>query len=162
MIFLICFFTTCPQHGDRKSAFDSTSLQIEALSNGEQRDSVLLDFSKAFDKVSHRLILHRLAYYGIKHEVLNWIKDFLSNREQTVVVGRQCSSPADVTSAGTQGSVIGPLLFLLNINDLPDYVKHSSTSLIADDSVISRTIHNQNDAALLQKVLDNLQKWERT
>ena len=135
-------------------------MKASALNTGEQRDSILLDFSKAFDKVSHRLLLHKLAHYGIRNGVLQWIKDFLADREQVVVVEGQRSSPADVSSGVPQGSVIGPLLFLLYINDLPDYVKHSSTSLFADDSMLSRTIRDESDALLLQKDLNNLQQWE--
>ena len=74
----------------------------------------------------------------------------------------QCSAPAEVSSGVPQGSVIGPLLFLLYIKDLPDYAKHSSTSLFADDSMISRTIRNETDTTLLQKDLNSLQKWENT
>ena len=156
------------QHGFRKLRSTESQLlttineQACALNKGEQRDSILLDFSKAFDKVSHRLLLHKLAHYGIRNSVLSWIKDFLTDREQTVVVDGQCSAPAEVSSGVPQGSVIGPLLFLLYINDLPDYVKHSSTSLFADDSMISRTIQSETDAALLQEDLNSLQVWENT
>ena len=94
--------------------------------------------------------------------MLYWIKDFLHSREQTVVVEGQSSAPADVTSGVPQGSVLGPLLFLIYINDLPNHVKHSATSLFADDSMVSRTIKTKRDAELLQSDLDGLQEWENT
>ena len=90
--------------------------------------------------MSHRLLLHNLAYYGIKVKVLSWIKDFLSDREQAMAVDGQRSLPTDVSSGVPKGSVIGPLLFLFYINDLPDHVIHTSTSIFADDSMSSRTI----------------------
>lgn len=156
------------QHGFRKSRSTESQLittvneQAKSLNSSEQRDSVLLDFSKAFDKVSHRLLVHKLAYYGIRNNILAWVKDFLRNREQTVVVDGQVSNSASVTSGVPQGSVIGPLLFLIYINDLPNYVRHTSTSLFADDSMISRTIRNKSDECLLQSDLNNLQLWEKT
>ena len=154
-------------HGFRKNRSTESQLiltcneQAKALKNSEQRDSILLDFSKAFDKVPHERLLHKLAYYGIQGNTLAWIRDFLSDRVQSVVVDGQNSASVGVTSGVPQWSVIGPLLFFMYISDLPDFVKHSSTSLFADDSMISRTIRTEKDAQLLQEDLDRLQDWEK-
>ena len=109
--------------------------------------------------MSDRLLLRESAHV-IRNDVLQWIKDFLADREQVVVVEDQHFSPADVSSGVPQGSVIGPFLFYLYIYDLPKNVKHSSTRLFANDSMMSRTIRSENDASLLQKDLNKLQQWE--
>ena len=154
------------QHGFRKNRSTESQLILtcnehaKALNSGEQRDSILLDFSKAFDKVPHKRLLSKLKHYGIRGKILDWIQDFLRDREQSVVVEGETSSPIGVTSGVPQGSVIGPLLFLLYINDLPDSVEHSSSSLFADDSMISRNVKSEEDAQLLQDDLNKLQEWE--
>ena len=75
-------------------------------------DAILLDFSKAFDKVSHQLLAIKLDHYGIRGNLLQWIKSFLANRTQQVLVEGHTSSPAPITSGVSQGTVLGPLLFL--------------------------------------------------
>ena len=129
-------------------------------------DVAYLDFRKAFDLVSHQHLLHKMANYGIRGQTLNWIKAFLLNRTQRVVVRGAVSKHFDVTSGVPQGSVLGPVLFLIFINDLPLEVI-SPLSLFADDSKIFTTIvkddGNQNDGTIgceaLQKDLDNTKKW---
>ena len=105
-------------------------------------------------------MLQKLSYYGIKGKTLEWIESFLSNRTQRVVVEGAQSKPAPVTSGVPQGSVLGPLLFLVYINDQPSQVL-SQTRLFADDCLLYRTINNADDTIALQKDLDALQHWEQ-
>ena len=119
---------------------------------------MILDFSKAFDKVSHRHLLLKLEHYGIRGPTLSWIGDFLANRTQRVMIEGTQSETAPVTSGVPQGSVLGPL-FLCYINDLPTCVS-SDIRLFADDCLLYRTIHSQQDAVILQEDLNMLQQWE--
>jgi len=128
------------------------------LNNKVQTDAILLDFCKAFDKVSHRLLLHKLDHYGIRGPIFEWISSFLTGRSQTVVCNGSISDPVNVTSGVPQGTVLGPLLFLIYINDLPDCLS-SCCSLFADDCLVYRQIINKNDQDILQQDLKNLELW---
>ena len=107
------------------------------------------------------LLLHKTRYYGVNIDVQNWIRDFLSGRQQKVFVDGATSTSAPVLSGVPQGSVLGPLLFLVYINDLPDHIKSSSVRLFADDCVVYRNIQNNDDAKLVQDDQDRLQVWEK-
>ena len=95
----------------------------------------MLDFSKAFDKVSHRHLALKLKYYDIEGKILDWINSFLSNRMQQVVRDTTISENVSVTSEVPQGSVLGAVLFLLYINDLPNSLT-SKVRLFADDAIV--------------------------
>lgn len=154
------------QHGFRKKRSCETQLVLtindlaKALDAGEQIDSILLDFSKAFDKVPHKRLLMKLDHYGVRNNILSWIQDFLSDRTQTVVLEGKASSTNPVTSGVPQGTVLGPLLFLAYINDMPGYAR-SQTRLFADDCLMYRKVKTTSDCVQLQEDLDNLIRWEQ-
>ena len=131
---------------------------ITSLDNGDVIDEILLDFAKAFDKVPHQRLLFKLRQYGISGNTYNWIESFLNSRKQSVRVMDQYSRKATVRSGVPQGSVLGPILFLIFINDLPSNIR-SKIKLFADDTKIYRIIHCLNDADMLQQDLDELVNW---
>ncbi|KAI8518354.1 hypothetical protein Bbelb_043710 [Branchiostoma belcheri] len=142
------------QHGFRKGRSCETQLLgladeiSHTLEDGHQEDLLVLDFSKAFDKVSHSLLVHNLKYYGIDGKVNTWISELLADRKQAVVVNGSRSEYVSVESGVPQGSILGPSLFLLFINDLP--VGLSSVSrLFADDTACHDTIKTTHDQELL-------------
>ena len=111
-----------------------------------------MDFRKAFDVVPHRRLVGKLKSYGISTEITNWVVSFLSNRFQTVTVNGCESSERPVLSGIPQGSVLGPMLFVLYINDLPDNVVGDAFSfLFADDTKLFSVINNVDDCFKLLK-----------
>ena len=119
-----------------------------------------MDFSKAFDKVSHDRLIYKLDRAGIDLHTRNWIKSFLSGRSQKVVVDGVTSESVPVTSGVPQGSILGPILFLIFMNDMPQYTKHSQVRLFADDTIVYLTVTAVDDCEKLQEDLKRLEKWE--
>ena len=109
-----------------------------------QVDITILDFSKAFDTVPHRKLLHKLSHYGITEPLHKWLTTFLTHRTMRVVLEGTSSEKTSVDSGVTQGTILGPLLFLLHINDLPNCVK-SRVRLFADDCLLYRKINTFQD-----------------
>ena len=153
------------QHGfrERRSCETQLAMLIEDLARnaslGKQTDIILLDFSKAFDKVNHSKLLWKLHQYGIRGHVLGWIRAYLGSRSQQVVIDGEESESVPVTSGVPQGSVLGPILFLVYINDLPDEVR-SQVRLFADDTALYLTMESEDDSSALQNDLDILSAWE--
>ena len=155
------------QHGFRKRRSTETQLiltiqdLVSNLNSGEQTDAIFLDFSKAFDKVPHKRLLLKLHHYGVRGTILDWIRDFLSDRTQEVVLDGTTSTRYSVSSGVPQGTVLGPLLFLvyMYINDMPSCIQ-SPARLFADDCLVYKKIRSADDCAELQEDLQQLQEWE--
>ena len=129
----------------------------------EQRipvDVVYLDFKKAFDSVPHTRLLTKLQAYGIGGKLYNWLSNYFIGRKQKVVLNDESSSWTSVISGVPQGSILGPLLFNIFVNDLPSVVQ-SPLVLFADDAKLYRAIKSDDDYSKLQQDLDNLCQWSR-
>ena len=131
-------------------------------------DVAFLDFRKAFDIVSHEHLIYKMSKYGITGKILEWVKDFLKDRHQRVVIRGTASSAFKVTSGVPQGSVLGPILFLIFINDLPLRIT-SPLNLFADDSkIFTRIVTNKKNKQkigdgkeVLQDDLNKVLEWAK-
>ena len=137
-----------------------TDSWLNALDKGEMIGVVLVDFKKAFDLVDHDILLTKLELYGIKNETLHWFKSYLSQRQQQVSISNTLSSFRPVSCGVPQGSILGPLLFLLFINDLPLYTSIVFTDMYADDTTLYY-VHTSQEAIErnLQIALNELSNW---
>ena len=130
------------------------------LDSGSQVDTIYLDMSKAFDKVGHRRLVHKLIQAGFGCNLLNWFCSYLSGRRQRVTVLGATSEDLPVTSGVPQGSILEPALFLLYVNELPEIISSSSRILMfADDTKIFGEIKTLGDASSLQEDLGKLATW---
>ena len=130
----------------------------KAIDNGLPVDTLYLDLQKAFDSVPHQRLILKLERLGITGNLLRWIKNFLSERKQRVVLNGISSDWTDVISGVPQGSVLGPILFILYVNDLPDKVK-SYCKIFADDTKLYKEINNLKDYEDLQDDIYELCRW---
>lgn len=153
------------QHGFIPGRSTATNLAIfvnHIISNFEsysQTDIIFTDFAKAFDRVNHKILLHKLACLGFHSNLLKWIESYLTGRVQIVKIDTSFSDPIYVPSGVPQGSHIGPLLFLLFINDISDIFIHSKCLLYADDLKLYRKIESFHDCLLLQDDFERLSQW---
>jgi len=155
------------QHGFTKGRSCLTNLleTFEAwtriLEGGHGIDVVFLDFRKAFDSVSHKKLIMKLQAYGIDEKMINWIENYLTGKSMAVRVNGKLSSWATVLSGVPQGSVLGPLLFLLFVNELPAWIINSMM-MFADDAKIWTKISSKSDSESLQEDLNKLIIWSQT
>ena len=155
------------QHGFRRGHSCESQLLntvhdiLRSFDRKKQIDVAVLDFSKAFDVVPHRRLLSKLRHYGINGVAHDWIEDFLTGRTQQVVVDGFASDWSSVGSGVPQGTVLGPLLFLVHINDLPDCVS-SRVRLFADNCLVYREISSGDDHLKLQRDLKCLEDGHMT
>lgn len=150
------------QHGFQQRRNSTTQLVyfyhivLQALDKHREVNSVHLDFSKAFDSVSHSLLIRKLEDFRFHGPLLSWFKSYLSGRKQRLVFECQKSEWLPVTSGVPQGSILGPVLFTIFVNDTPNQLTNSSEiALYADDSKMARVISSQDDEVHLQCDLIN-------
>ena len=129
------------------------------LDSGKQIGIIFMDMSKAFDKVNHAALIRKLQYYNIGGSLLNWFSSYLHGRQQRVTALGATSSTKTVGSGVPQGSILGPILFLLYVNDQPDVIENSNVASFADDTKLFRCIDSINDTASLQADLQTLDSW---
>ena len=157
----------CSQHGfmSGKSTLSNLLEYLEELTRlvdeGHSVDIVYLDFAKAFDKVPHMRLAKKCEGLGIQGNILGWIQEWLSDRKQRVVLNGNASKWGEVVSGVPQGSVLGPTLFLIYINDIDTAAEVTGAVIkkFADDTKCSMVVENQEDKEKFQTMLNNLARW---
>lgn len=153
------------QHGFMPSRSTETNLAIftdfifKSFSQHDQVDAFFSDFSKAFDSVNHALLARKLENYGVKGKMLEWIESYLTGRTAQIKVKNYKSEPFEIVSGVPQGSHLGPLLFILFIDDIKNVIKHSQILLFADDAKIYKEIKSIDDSIALQRDIIAMAVW---
>ena len=156
-----CQFGFRPRHSTTQQLLLFLNKIHDSLTAHSQTDVIYLDFKKAFDSVSHNELLVKLWSFGITGNLWKWFQSYLSCRSQRVILNHCLSDPLPVLSGVPQGSILGPLLFLIFVNDLTDPVKHSNMFLYADDTKCFRKVSSVADCVLLQEDLCQLSSWSQ-
>ena len=155
------------QHGFRKNCscltqlLSHTNYIFQLLSQDVEVDTIYVDFSKAFDKVDHEILLKKLELYGVNGRYHKWIRSFLTGRKQTVLLNNCFSYDTPVISGVPQGSVLGPLLFVIYVNDMVNTIISSRLQTFADDTKLAKPIYSATDRNVLQEDLNMIKAWSR-
>ena len=130
----------------------------DSLNHRHSVHCVFIDFAKAFDSVAHKRLLIKLKYLGVNGALLTWFRSFLTTRRQRVVINGKFSNWQYVSSGVPQGSILGPLLFITYINDIPSAVS-SNVKIFADDVTLYATVQTVQDCQILQDDLNSISRW---
>ena len=122
-------------------------------------DIIYIDFCKVFDKVDHKILMSKLNTVRLCGKLLTWIESFLSNCKQEVVINHATSEPVEMISGVPQGSVLGPLLFIIMISDIDESISYSSLSSFADKTRLKKAVQELMDTFKLQEDLNRVYKW---
>ena len=153
------------QHGFRnKHSTNSNLLKLlndhtDYINNGYSVDLITIDFSKAFNSISHNILIYKLKTFGIYGKILLWIKEFLNNRSFADKLNNYISKALPVISSVSRGSKLGPLLFILYANNIMQNFKFAKIKMYADDLTVYAVVNNVNDRIKLQNELNNLLEW---
>ena len=133
------------------------------LDSGGEVDTIYLDMAKVFDRVTHQKLLYKLRYLGFRDPLLSWIEDYLTNRRHRVTIEGMAFQWKPVTSGVPQGSMIGPILFLIYVNDIgSDISTDSLLHLFADDAKLCRAITTHIDCSILEVDISSVNTWCET
>ena len=134
---------------------------LELLETNSNADVLYLDFAKAFDKVDHAILLEKLKSFGIEGKIHLWLKKFLSDRKQYVLVNGRKSRGENVLSGVPQGTVLGPLFFIIYINDINNVINHCRIKIFADDSKLIKSVNNLEDKNLMEEDIKSVMDWAK-
>ena len=143
-------------HSTALALIDCSNNWLVNIDRGGINTTVLLDIKKAFDTIDHEILLRKLDYYGIKNDDLQFLKSYLNKRQQSCKVNNHTSSLKEITLGVPQGSILGPLLFIVFMNDLPHCVKNTDVTMYADDTSATTAIRDLSD--ITSQVIPNLIK----
>ena len=155
------------QHGSRSGRSTLSQLLehqdeiLKELEEGNNVDTVYLDFSKAFDKCDHGILLHKIKKLKIKGKLGRWLQNFLEGRRQVVLVERVKSNWSEIVSGIPQGSVLGPILFLIYISDIGEGLT-AKTLVYVDDTKVKQNVNTEEDVEKLQRELEKLDQWAKS
>ena len=154
------------KHSTEFAVLELLDKTIKYMNSGDVPISIFLDLSKAFDTLDHDILLAKLSYYGVKSTALSLFKSYLSNRKQYVEYLNTTSNFTDIKTGVPQGSILGPLLFIIYINDFPSASKIFSLIMYADDTTLCSTLnafkpesHNETFNGNIDKELCKIDKW---
>ena len=147
-------------HSTLTALLEATNSWSVNIDNGLLNGVVFIDPKKAFDTIDHEIIVRKMSYFGADHNTLKWFQSYLGNRSQMCNVNGNLSTARTITCGVPQGSILGPLLFLMYINDLPNCLQNASSRMFADDTNISLTAKTLTELKLeINPELSNLNRW---
>ena len=144
------------KHSTEYAAMELVERIIDEMDKNNVPINIFMDLSKAFDTLDHQILYHKLEYYGLKDKSLELLQSYLSDRKQYVEISDVKSDLLEITCGVPQGSILGPLLFIIYLNDLPSITKDLKTIIYADDTTLFATLNNDNFSAVKDKINNEL------